>query len=104
MPAVRLTIAHTVLQTWMLPSLLLYSQHMQPLTETLKRDLTRYTVGLSNKTEQEVLLAIKSLTVRDENVIVSRVALNDMRQDREETVRSFCARLCGQSQCMSVHN
>ena len=29
--------------------------------------------------------------------MVSRVALNDMQQDREETIRSFCARLRGQA-------
>ena len=61
-------------------------QLLECCNEMLRRDLTRSTAGLSNKTKQEVLLAIKSLAVRDENVMVSRVVLNEMRQDREETV------------------
>ena len=72
-------------------------QLLECCDEALRKDLTRSNVGLSNKTEREVLLAIKALAVRDENVMVSRVALNDMRQDREETIRSFCARLRGQA-------
>ena len=44
-------------------------------------------------TEEAVLKAMRSLAVREENVMVARVTLNNMRQDRDETIRSFGARL-----------
>ena len=43
------------------------------------------------------MAAIKKLAVREENTMVARVALHNMRQDRDETVRSFGARLRGQA-------
>jgi len=36
--------------------------------------------------EAEVLAAIKTLVVREENTIVARVALNEMRQDCDEPI------------------
>ena len=36
------------------------------------------------------------VAVRDENTMVARVQLYNMRQDRDEPIRSFCARLRGQ--------
>ena len=59
-------------------------QLLECCDETLRRDLTRSTAGLPNKAKQEVLRAIKSLAIRDENVMVSRVVLNEMRKYREE--------------------
>lgn len=41
--------------------------------------------------------AIKKLAVREENTMVARVQLHNMRQDRDETIRSFGARLRGQA-------
>ncbi|KAL5014389.1 hypothetical protein ScPMuIL_008659 [Solemya velum] len=49
------------------------------------------------KSEDEVLVAIRQLAVREENTMVARVTLNNMPQDREETVRAFGARLRGQA-------
>ena len=43
------------------------------------------------------MAAIKKLAVREENTMVARVALHNMRQDRDETVRSFGARIRGQA-------
>ena len=40
---------------------------------------------------------MNKLAVREENTMVARVTLHNMRQDREETVRSFGARLGGQA-------
>ena len=48
---------------------------------------------LTNKTTDEVMAVIKKLAVRDENTMVARVQLHNMRQDRDETIRSFGARL-----------
>jgi hypothetical protein len=45
--------------------------------EQLRKDLTRSAGGsLTNKTEQEVLAAIKKLAVREENTMVARVTLH----------------------------
>ena len=53
--------------------------------------------SLTNKPEDEVLAVIKCLAVREENSMVARVQLHNMRQDLDETVRSFGARLRGQT-------
>ena len=66
--------------------------------QQLRKDLTRKTSGsLTNKTVDEVMVAIKKLAVREENTMVARVQLHNMKQDRDETIRSFGARLCGQA-------
>ena len=43
------------------------------------------------------MAAIKKLAVREENTMVARVQLHNMRQDRDETICSFGARLRGQT-------
>lgn len=40
---------------------------------------------------------MKALAVREENAMVARVTLHNMRQDRDEPVRAFGARLRGQA-------
>ena len=66
--------------------------------DQLKKDLTRFTGGgLTDKSEAEVLEAIKRLAVRQENTMVARATLHNMRQDSDKTVISFGARLRGQA-------
>ena len=66
--------------------------------EQLRKDLTRNAgSSLTDKTAAEVMEAIKKLAVREENTMVARVQLNNMRQDRDKTIRSFGARLRGQA-------
>ena len=78
-------------------------QLLECCDETLRRDLTRAQGGsLTTKTEEVVLAAIRQLAVREENTMVARVTLNNMTQDREETVRSFGARLHGQAGVLQV--
>ncbi len=48
-------------------------------------------------TEEEVFTAMKRLAVREENTMVARVTLHNMRQDRDEPVRAYGARLRGQA-------
>ena len=73
-------------------------QLLECCDDNLRKDLTRSAGGtLTGKTEAEVISAIKLLAVREENAMVARVALHDMRQDRDEPVRSFCARVKGQA-------
>ena len=63
--------------------------------ELLRRDLSRTFGDMSACDESKVLSNIKSLAVRAENVLVARDELHSARQDRDEPVRTFCARLKG---------
>ena len=54
-------------------------QLLECCEDQLRKDLTRSSVGpLSHMTEDVVLKAMRSLAVREENVMVARVALNNM--------------------------
>ena len=69
-------------------------QLLECCDEQLWKDLTRNIEGtLTGKTEDEVLAAIKTLAVREENVMVARVTLYNMKQDRGEPIRAYGARL-----------
>lgn len=73
-------------------------QLLECCEESLRKDLTQSAGGsLLNNPVNEVLSAIKTLAVREENIMVARVTLHNMKQDRDETVRSFGARLRGQA-------
>ena len=73
-------------------------QLLECCDEQLRKDPTRSAGGsLTSKTEQEILSAMKKLAVCEENTLVARVTLHNMRQDHEETVQSFAARLHGQA-------
>ena len=63
--------------------------------EPLRRDLARAFGDISQCDEATVLSNIKTLAVRAENVLVSRDELHSARQDRDEPIRMFCARLKG---------
>ena len=64
----------------------------------LRRDLTRNAGGtLVGKTEVKVLTAMKILAVREENVMVARVTLHNMKQGRGEPIHAYGARLRGQA-------
>ena len=73
-------------------------QLLECCDDALRKDLTRNAGGtLTGKTEVAVLAAIKQLAVREENVMVARLNLQRLKQDRDEAVRSYCARLRGQA-------
>ena len=73
-------------------------QLLECCDESLRKDLMRTAGGsLANKEEATVLAAIKKLAVREENPMVARVALHNMKQDRDEPIRNFGARLRGQA-------
>lgn len=62
-------------------------QLLECCDESLRRDLTQSAGGsLFNKNVDIVLKAIKSLAVREENIMVARVALHNMKQDHDETI------------------
>lgn len=73
-------------------------QLLECCDEPLRKDLTPSTGGsLTDKTEETVLAAIMKLAERDENTMVVRVTLHNMRQDRDEPVRNFSVKLRGQA-------
>ena len=73
-------------------------QLLECCDEQLRKDLTRSAGGsLTTKPENEILEAIKKLAIRQENTMVARVTLHNMRQDRDESIRAFGARLQGQA-------
>ena len=75
-------------------------QLLECCDDELRRDLTRSNGGsmpMVGGTEVNVLAATKALAVRSEYVMVARYALHDMRQGREEQIRSFYARIKGQA-------
>lgn len=72
-------------------------QLLECCDEGLRRDLTRAFGSLGLESEETVLKNIQSLAVRQENIMVARVHLQTMRQDRDEQVRAYAARLKGQA-------
>ncbi len=69
-------------------------QLLECCDDQLHKDLTRNAGGtLTEMTEDEVFAAMRRLAVREENTMVARVALHNMRQDRDEPIRAYGARL-----------
>ena len=57
-----------------------------------------YDSGVKNSSDEASLLtAIKKLSVRAQNKLVNVVTFLGLAQDRDETIGSFAARLCGQA-------
>ena len=48
---------------------------------------------ITNKSEHEVLEAIKKLAVKEKNAIISRVVLRGMTQNPDEDIKHFAARV-----------
>ncbi|RLJ22719.1 hypothetical protein DJ031_00325, partial [bacterium endosymbiont of Escarpia laminata] len=75
-------------------------QLLECCDEQLRKDVTR-SIGmgrtLTDRPEEEILTLVRTLAVREENTMVARVTLHNMRPDRDETVRSFSARIRGQA-------
>ena len=70
---------------------------MECCDETLRKDLTRSYGSLTDRSEDEALDCIKTLAVKPQNTLVARVQLLNLKQDRDEAIRSYAARLRGQS-------
>ena len=66
--------------------------------EGLRKNLVRvHRDALASCSERDLLANIKKLAVRAENAMVARDVLSKMRQDRDEPVRVYSARLKGQA-------
>jgi len=78
---------------------------IQPLEccdEELRKDITR-AAGSTLTQKDDILAAINSLVVREESIMVSLISLNDMHQNRDESIRSFGARIRGQANVCNVY-
>lgn len=73
------------------------TQLLECADDDLRKDLSRAYGSLLNETEDNALKKIKTLAVKPENILVARVNLHNLTQDRAETVRGFAARLKGQA-------
>ena len=69
------------------------SQLLACCTDPLRRDLYRTHGSQLGDTEQKILSDIRNLTVQEENTMVARVTLSNMRQDDAEKIPQFIARL-----------
>ena len=73
-------------------------QLLECCDESLRKDLTCSAgCSLLNKTPNKILASIKVLAVWEENIMVARVNLHNMRQDHEEPIRAFGARIRSQA-------
>ena len=74
------------------------TQLIECCDETLRKDLTRvHQMSLYKLNEEDLLKAIKRLAVQEENILVARYKLHGLKQDSEEPIRSYVARLRGQA-------
>lgn len=65
--------------------------------DALQVNLFRVNGSQKDDPEETVITAIRKLAVHDENIMISRATLSNMKQDRDEPVRSYVARLQGQA-------
>ena len=72
-------------------------QLLETCDESLRKDLTRTYGTLVGESEGNVLRCINTVAIKPENTMVARVQLQSLRQERDEPVRSFSARLRGQA-------
>ena len=73
-------------------------QLLECCDESLRKDLTRvHRDSISRFTEIQLLNAIKRLAVFEENILVSRYKLHNLKQDLDEPIRTFVARIKGQA-------
>ena len=73
-------------------------QLLECCDESLRKDLTRvHKSSLTNMTESDLISAIKRLSVVEESALVSRFNLHNMKQDIDEPIRSYVARIKGQA-------
>ena len=70
---------------------------MECCDDALRKDLFRIYGSIQENTETEALKKIKQVAVHIENIRVARITLHQMKQDRDQPVRSYEAQLKGQA-------
>ena len=75
----------------------LITQLLACCSPPLRRSLYNTCGEVLDDSEQNIITAIRKLSVQEENTMVARVKLSNMRQDDAEKVPQFVARLKGQA-------
>ena len=70
---------------------------MQCCDDSLHKDLFRLYGDPTGNSEEQILKRIKDHAIHAENKIIARVTHQQMKQDRDEPVRNFVAKLKGQA-------
>lgn len=79
-------------------------QMLECCDDALRRDLTRvHRNSISDMNETALLGAIKRLAVIEESTLVSRYKLHNLRQDIDEPIRSYAARIRGQAHICKLY-
>ena len=73
-------------------------QLMETCGEKLRFAMFQYDTKVDQKSETDILAAMKRLSVEEDNVMVTRVNLHTIRQDSDEPIKNFSARLRGQAE------
>ena len=73
-------------------------QLMEACSESLRFSMFQSDSGINRKSETEILALMKTLSVKEENVMVSRMKLHGLHQDAGEPIRNFLARIKGQAE------
>ena len=74
------------------------SQLLETCDEKLRFAMYQSDALINTKTETQILELMKTLSVKQENVMVSRMKLHGLHQDAGESVRNFVARIKGQAE------
>ena len=71
-------------------------QLLECCEESLRKNLTRvHKTALHSMDESQLLQSIKALSVIEETTLVSRFKLHNLKQDIDETIKNFVARIKG---------
>ena len=73
-------------------------QLMETCSEPLRFSLFQSDPTINTKTEDIILSSMKRLSVKEENQLVSRMALQNFQQEPDEQIRNFLSRLQGQAE------
>ena len=73
-------------------------QLMEACSESLRFSMFQSDSGINQKSEAEILALMKTLSVKEENVMVSRMKLHGLHQEAGEPIRNFLARIKGQAE------
>ena len=73
-------------------------QLLEACSENLRFSMFQSDSRINQKPETDILALMKTLSVKEENVMVSRMKLHSLHQEAGEPIRNFVARVKGQAE------
>ena len=73
-------------------------QLLEACSENLRFSMFQSDSQINQKSEANILALMKTLSVKEENVMVSRMKLHGLHQEAGEPIRNFVARIKGQAE------